>query len=154
MSCSRTEQHVHQRLCAEQMEGGDGVDMVGVSLKYRGKCSQVPLRISQFTETEVQVKSFWALTDTLHVLNTVKKTKYCVFVVMLSGCWIQSWPAFCKITGDLQYVSLRQHNLSSLILLSNVHLPDRGRELSIPNSSYLRDSPLEWMHLQAYADVL
>lgn len=33
----------------EQMEGGDGVDMADVSSKYRGKCSQMPLVISEFT---------------------------------------------------------------------------------------------------------
>lgn len=37
------------------MEGGDGVDMADVSLKHGGKCSQMPLTISQFINAKFKL---------------------------------------------------------------------------------------------------
>lgn len=53
VSCSRTQQQVHQRLCSEQMEGEHGVDMADVPLKYE-------VNASCDLSVQVQVKSYRA----------------------------------------------------------------------------------------------
>lgn len=63
---------VHQSLRAEQMEGGDGVDMADVSLKHGGKSSQMPLMISQFMNAKFKLNLIEHKT-TPHGSITVKK---------------------------------------------------------------------------------